>query len=215
LSLNYGRLLIALGHPGEGSEWLRRTIEQTTAPPRFIHLARLALTSVLVDEGDVGAARAAFEQVGLDVGSGSPAGDRVAVTLVRAKLASADGRLGDARQLLAEEARVEGYPARLSPAVHQLLEYASQLAIQAGDPEEAVRLALGAIKACELNFGTDQPSANTGRARLTLGLALLRSGRAAEGRIEIDRAATLVARAAGEDHPWTREAREKLAQLPR
>jgi serine/threonine protein kinase len=215
LSLNYGRLLIALGRPGEGSEWLRRTIEQTTAPPRFIHLARLALVSVLVDQGDVGAARAAFEQVGLDVGSGAPAADRVAVTLVRAKLASADGRLDDARQLLAEGARVEGYPARLSPAVHQLLEYASQLAIQAGDHEEAVRLARGAIKACELNFGTDQPSANTGRARLTLGLALLRSGRAAEGRIEIDRAATLVARAAGEDHPWAREAREKLAQLPR
>jgi hypothetical protein len=177
-------------------------------------LAQLTLASVLVDRGDVGAARAAFQQVKLDVGSAAPAGDRVAVTLVRARLAFADGRLDDARQLLAEGLQVEGYPARLSPAVHQLLEYASRLAIEAGDREEAVRLARGAIKACELNFGTDKPSAHTGRARLTLGFALLRNGRTAEARVELDRAATLVALAAGADHPWTREAREKLAQLP-
>jgi Flp pilus assembly protein TadD len=56
-------------------------------------------------------------------------------------------------------------------------------------------------------------SANTGRARLTLGLALLRSGRTAEARVEFDRAAMLVAVAAGAVHPWTREARENLAQL--
>jgi serine/threonine protein kinase len=214
LSLSYGRLLIALGRPGEGSEWLRRTIEQSTAPPRFINLARLSLASVLADEGDVGAARAAFQQARLDVGRAAPAGDRVALTLVRARLAFADGRLDDARQLLAEGLQVEGYPARLSPAVHQLLEYASRLAIEAGDHQEAVRLARGAIEACELNFGADKPSANTGRARLTLGFALLRSGRAAEARVELDRAATLIALAAGADHPWTREAREKLAQLP-
>jgi eukaryotic-like serine/threonine-protein kinase len=214
LSLNYGRSLIALGRPGEGSEWLRRTIEQTTTLPRFTHLARLTLASVFVDQGDAGAARVAFQQVKLDVGSAAPAGDRVAVTLVRAKLAFADDRLADARQLLDEGLQVEGYPARLSPAVHQLLEYASRLAIEAGEQEEAVELARSAIRACELNFGTDKPSANTGRAGLTLGLALLRSGRPEEARVELDRAETLVAQAAGVDHPWAREARAKLAEIP-
>jgi len=72
--------------------------------------------------------------------------------------------------------------------------------------EEAVRLTADAIKACELHFGVEEASANTGRVHLTRGLALLAKGRIAEARVELDRAATLIAQAAGADRPWTREA---------
>jgi hypothetical protein len=97
--------------------------------------------------------------------------------------------------------------------VNELLECASRLAIEARDLEEAIRLAADAVKACELHFGVEEASAHTGRARLTLGLALAADGRNAEARAELERATALIAQAAGADHPWVREARAKLAQL--
>jgi hypothetical protein len=63
------------------------------------------------------------------------------------------------------------------------------------------------VRACEQHFGADEPSAFTGRARLTLGLALIAQGHETDGRAELTRAADLIARAAGADHPWSGLAR--------
>jgi serine/threonine-protein kinase len=213
LSLNYARLLIAFGRVGEGSEWLRRTLEQAEASSRFAIVARLAMASARLDQGDLAGARAGLQQAERDLGHSPLSSDRVALAQLRARVALAEGRLEEARHHLAEGLRGEGYPARLSPSVNELLECASRLAIEARDLEEAIRLAADAVKACELHFGVEEASAHTGRARLTLGLALAADGRNAEARAELERATALIAQAAGADHPWVREARAKLAQL--
>jgi hypothetical protein len=97
--------------------------------------------------------------------------------------------------------------------VHAPLERAARLALQAGDREKAIQLARDAVKACDQHFGTDQPSAHTGRAQLTLGLALLASGRTSEARTAFERAASLTAAAGGQDHPVAQDARARLAAL--
>ena len=150
----------------------------------------------------------------VDLGKTPTPNDRAAAALVRVRLTATEGRLAEARTQLGEALRAEGYPAMPSTAVHQLLEYASRLAIEAGDRDEAVRLARSAIAACERDLGTQEPSAYTGRAHLTLALALLASDRPADARLELARAETLAGEAAGVDHPWAREATAKLAQLP-
>jgi serine/threonine-protein kinase len=213
LSLNYARLLIAFGRVGEGSEWLRRTLDQAEASSRFAIVARLALASARMDQGDLAGARAGLQQTERELAHSPLSSDRVALAQLRARVALAEGRLEEARHHLAEGLRGEGYPARFSPAVNELLELASSLAIEARDLEEAIRLAADAVKACELHFGVEEASAHTGRARLTLGLALAANGRNAEARAELERATALIAQAAGADHPWAREAREKRAQL--
>jgi hypothetical protein len=53
----------------------------------------------------------------------------------------------------------------------------ARLAIDRGDYDEAVRLASDAIKACELHFGVEEPSAYTGRADFTHSLALVAQGK--------------------------------------
>ena len=207
---NYGRVLVALGRRSEGKEWLLQALEQTDAAPRFLNAARLALASVLVDEGNLTAARETFARAERDLRTPTPP-ERVAMTMVRAQIAAAEGRLADARARLAETIAAEGYPGVLSPFVHELLEYDARLAVQDGKHEPAARLARDAIAACERHFGTQEPSAHTGRARLTLGLALLAGGHAVEGRAELETAIQLIAAAAGPEHPWVQEARMHLA----
>jgi tetratricopeptide (TPR) repeat protein len=214
LSLNYARLLIALGRRPEGSEWLRRALDEAEASSSFAMLARLAMASLLLDQGDVPGARAGLAQAEHGLAESPQSSDKVALAQLRSRLALTEGRLDEARNRLAEGLQGEGYPGRLSPAVNELLEYASRLALEARDPQEAVRLAADAVKACEHHFGVEEASAHTGRARLTLGLALAANGRMAEARTELERAAALIAQAAGADHPWAREARDRLAQIP-
>jgi hypothetical protein len=100
----------------------------------------------------------------------------------------------------------------VSQSVHKLLVYGAGLAIEAGERDDAIRLAREAVAACERHFGIDEPSAYTGRAHLMLGHALHARGRTAEARTALTRAATLIAAAAGGDHPWVREARQALSQ---
>jgi hypothetical protein len=81
--------------------------------------------------------------------------------------------------------------------------------------KKAIVSTSSSVRACEQHFGADEPSAFTGRARLTLGLALIAQGHETDGRAELTRAADLIARAAGADHPWAREARETASRASR
>jgi serine/threonine protein kinase/tetratricopeptide (TPR) repeat protein len=215
LTLNYGRALGVLGRHSDAVHWLNLTLEQPDAAPRFRTLAKLGLAAVALDRGDHASANELFATAAPELGTSPSPGDRVTLAVLRARLDAAAGRIEDARQRVRDELAKDGFPDRLSPNVHLLLESGARLALAAGDPAEAIRLATDAVRACDMHFGTEQASALTGRARLTLGLALRASGRTADARAEIERAATLIEHAGGADHPWAREARETLAAFPR
>jgi hypothetical protein len=192
---------------------LDATIAESGAPARFPLVARMVKASLLIDAGDRAGAQALVDVVSRQLDAAPQPSDRVTMAVLRAQLAALDGRIESARAAAAADLEIEGYPGRLSPDVHPLLELAARLALRANRVDDAVRLARDAVRACDTHFGVDQPSAFTGRARLTLGAALLAAGKGAEARNETERAADLIARAAGVDHPWVREARQQLAQI--
>jgi serine/threonine-protein kinase len=212
LSLNDGRVLAALGRPHEAMAELDATIADTSAPQRFSMLARMAKASLLVDAGDRPGAQSLVDVVTRQLDAAPQPSDRVSMAVLHAQLGALDGQVEDARRTVMTDLGTEGYPGRLSPDVHPLLEMGSRLALRAGRVDEAIRLARDAVRACDTHFGVDEPSAFTGRARLTLGIALIAQGQTAEGRNEIAHAADLIARAAGDDHPWVQEARAELAR---
>jgi tetratricopeptide (TPR) repeat protein len=168
---------------------------------------------VLADEGDIAGALRVFEPAERELRAAPIPAERALIALIRAQLAVAEGQLDRARARIDEVLKVERYPEQLSPLVHAPLERGARLALQAGDRDRAIQLARDAVKACERHFGADQPSAHTGRAQLTLGMALLATGRASDARTAFERAATLTTAAGGHDHPSAQEARAQLATL--
>ena len=212
LALSHGRTLGLLGRYPEASQWLGITLGDRDSAPVFRVGARLALAAAALDQGDPTEARRLVEAVVPDLDPVPPTPTRIAVLIARARIEIAERRIEEARTLLRDELPRHGYPERLSPEVHQLLDWSGRLALQIGDVDQAVQLARDAVRACDLHFGTDVPSALTGRARLTLGLALAAGGRAREASSELTRAAALIQAAAGESHPWAREAREALTR---
>jgi serine/threonine protein kinase/tetratricopeptide (TPR) repeat protein len=211
LMINYARVLVDLGRTSEGVEWLNGALQEPKLAPRFVNRARMLLTGVLLDRGDVAAARTEFQQLERDLTAPGP-DERLNLTILRARFAAAEGRIHEAQGQVRDGLTADGYPGRVSQSVHKLLVYGAELAIDAGDRDRAIRLAQEAVAACERHFGSDEPSANTGRAHLMLGHALHARGRTAEARTAFDRAAALIAAAAGGDHPWVREARQALGQ---
>jgi serine/threonine-protein kinase len=211
---NYARVLIDLRRTAEAKDWLTRALARSDkVPPRWINDARLSLAQVLAEERDVAGALKYFEPAELELRTAPMPAERALIAMIQAEMAAAEGQIDRARTRLDEVLKAEGYPGQLSPRVHAPLERAARLALQAGDREKAIQFARDAVRACERHFGTDQPSAHTGRAQLTLGLALQASGRVGDARAAFERAATLTAAAGGQDHPVARDARAGLAAL--
>ena len=171
----------------------------------------MTMTTALLDRSDVAGARASLDRI--DPKRLSTANDRALIAVLQARLAMAEGRPLEARKTLADALRADGYPTASTGAAYQLLDYASRFALDAGEREQAIAFARDEVRFCDRDMGTDQPSANTGRAHLRLGLALAESGRAADARAELERAETVIAQAAGPDHPWTRDARSALQRM--
>jgi eukaryotic-like serine/threonine-protein kinase len=208
---NYARVLVDLRRTAEAKDWLQRALARTDkVPPRWINDARLTLALVLAEEGDVVGALRVFEPAERELRAAPTPAERALIGMIRAELAVAEGQLDRARARIDEVLKAERYPERLSPLVHAPLERGARLALQAGDRERAIQLARDAVKACERHFGSEQASAHTGRAQLTLGLALLASGQNSEARAAFERAASLTAAAGGQDHPVAQEARARL-----
>jgi tetratricopeptide (TPR) repeat protein len=207
-------VLLDLRRTAEAKDWLQRALARSdNVPPRWINDARLTLALVLAEEGDVAGALRVFEPAERELRAAPIPAERALIAMIRAQLAVAEGRLDRARAQIDEVLRAERYPERLSPLVHAPLERAARLALQAGDREKAIQLARDAVKACERHFGTGQPSAHTGRAQLTLGLALLAGGRTADARTALEHAVRQTAAAAGHDHPSAQEAHARLTSL--
>ena len=181
-------------------------------PPRWINDARLTLASVLAEEGDVAGALRVFEPAERELQATPMPAERMLMGMVRAELAVAEGQIDRARERIGEVLKSERYPERLSPLVHAPLERAARLALQAGDHQKAIEFARDAVKACEQNFGTVQPSAHTGRAQLTLGLPRRRAD-VGRGAWCVRTRGELTAAAGGQDHPVAQDARARLASL--
>ncbi len=212
--VNHARLLVSLARPDETLSILQQARQQKDLTGAFAALGELSEALLLVDRGDIPGARAIHRKL-QDESTALAGTNAHTVRLLGAKIAYAEGRAADARALIAHAIEVEGYPARLSAGVPELLEYAACLDLQAGEFDEAIRWTRESIRAFETQFGTEFPSAYTGRARLTLGLALARKSEVRAARTELEQAARLLEAAAGVTHPWTMNARARLAGLAR
>ena len=211
LMAGYARVLANLGRGAEAKEWCQRTIAAPKAAQRFVNGARLTLASVLLDEGDIAGARQAFEPASNSLSTAATPAERAIVALLDAQFAAAEGRLDAARAAISEGLNADGYPGRVSPFADEMLEYGARLALKAGDAREAAQLARDAIKACDQYFNAGKASMFTGRAQMTLGLALLAGGQHGEGQSALRQAIDTMSASAGPDHPWVRETRAQLA----
>ena len=215
LAMSHGRVLAALGRHQDATHWLTQTLEDAKAAPSWVFSAQFAMAEMALDRADVAHARTVTLAMEKRMPSPPGAGDRIALALLQARIAAAEGSLDIARARLRAELEAEEYPKRPSPRAHVLLELAARIALQAHDVASAGPLAADAVRACDLHLGTEVPSALAGRARLTHALALQAAGRTAEARGELTRALTAIEAAAGADHPWVREARTALDVLSR
>jgi serine/threonine-protein kinase len=210
LMAGYARVLANLGRSADAKEWAQRTIATPKVAARFVNGARLTLASVLIEEGNLPGAREAFEPAERVLRSTATPAERAMLVLLDAQFDAAEGQLDAARAKIAEGLKADGYPTRVSPFADEMLEYGARLALKAGDHRQAAQLARDAIGACERYFDGGKASAFTGRAEMTLGLALLAGGQRAEGQTALRQAVDAIAASAGAEHPWLREARAQL-----
>jgi tetratricopeptide (TPR) repeat protein len=213
LSLSSGRVLTSLGRLDEAEASLTRMRDDPKAAARWTWAARLELVDIWLARSDLSHAAAELSSVEEHVGQEIPTTSAARVRLQRIRLIYGQGDRADARRHLQEALDQEGYPGRISPSVHMLLEFGARLALEAHESGEAERLARASISACERYAGTKEPSAFAGHEHLTLGLVLADMGRTVDARAELHRAATEIEQSAGASHPWVQEARSEIATL--
>ncbi|HEX2455806.1 MAG TPA: protein kinase [Vicinamibacterales bacterium] len=210
LLVNRARLLVSLARGEEALALLQQARTQGQILPTFEALGKLAEALVRVDRGDVIAARALYDE--LQPGrTALPDAHAHGVTILGARLAQADGRLPEARALVDRAIEQSGFPRTLSPAQPELLELAARLSLDSSDLETAIRRCQDSLRVADTQFGRDGPNAYVGRAHLTLGVAFAAQGNAHDARNEWERAAAILEPSAGASHPWTVEARTRLA----
>ena len=161
---------------------------------------------------------AVFEPAERELRAAPMPAERMLMGMIRAELAVAEGQLDRARALIDEVLKAEGYPDRLSPLVHAPLERAARLALQAGqigqgerDKAIHVRARRGEGVRAALRHGSTQRAYRT-RA-IDARTVAARERTHDEARTAFERAATLTAAAAGQDHPVAQDARARLAAL--
>jgi serine/threonine protein kinase/tetratricopeptide (TPR) repeat protein len=210
--VHHARLLVSLARHDEAEALLRQARGQNDLTPTFAALGQLTEALILVERRETAAARALHEKL-QDKNTALAGSHAHTVHLLAAQVAQADGRADEARRLAARAIEVEGYPAALSAGLPELLEYAARLDLDAGRLDEAIRWARESIRVFDTQFDTEPPSAYLGRARLTLGVALAAKADVRSARTELEHAARVLEVAAGAGHPWTAEARMRLAAL--
>lgn len=179
-------MLVSLGRGDEALTLLDRARKQGDMQANFRATGQLAEALLRMDRDDVNAARALYAELH------PPERTRLApwhahmVSILAARIARAEGRLAEARAILDRAIEASGYPATLSAAQPELLEYAARLSLEIGDFETAVQRSREAIRVADLQFGHDVANAHAGRARLTLATALASKGSAREARTELE-----------------------------
>ena len=213
LLVNHARVLAALGRDTEAATLIDRARAQGDAPPLFRALADIVDGVMRVEAGDIGGARNVYARLQPLEKSGISPNLVYFAHLLGAQIRRGEGRLDEARAILDRAVTESGFPASSDAAQPVLLEYSARLALEAGQVAVAISRARDAIRIADAQFGDSVPNAHTGRAQLTLAQALVADNRRPEATRAFERAAAILAAAAGADHRWTSEARRRLAEL--
>ena len=212
LLVNHAAALSSLARGDEALALLERARIQGDLSSAFAAVGRLVEALVLVERGQVARARSLEESL-QEERTVVFNTYRPTLRLLGAQLAAAEGRPADARASLGQIIADEGYPKKLSARLPEMLEYSARLALEAGNLDAALQAAREAVRIADFQLGTEAPSAYTGRARMALGVVLAAKSDHRAARLELEQAVTLLERAAGHAHPWTIDARSRLAAL--
>ena len=200
--VTYGRLLVQLGRDDEAQRWLARGLAMEPGPSSLHLRAISAMADLHMRRGALGQARAALDEVSANAATLAPR-PLLEHRLRVARLEALEGKSGDARAHVDEALATIGYPARTDAAsLYRVLVRAADIALLAGDAATAERMARDAVAASDRACGSDVPSALRGEARLVRARSLAALGTPQPG-LATD-AASLIAGAAGSDHPLVR-----------
>jgi serine/threonine-protein kinase len=213
LLVNHARVLAALGRVTEARRLIDRARTQGDAPPLFRALADVVDGGMRVEAGDIGRARDLYARLQPLEKSGISPNLMHFAHLLGAQIRRGEGRLHEAQAIIDRALTEAGFPASTDASQPVLLEYSARLALDAGQAALAITRAREAIRIADARFGDRVPNAHTGRAQLTLAQALAADDRRGEATSAFERAAAMLDAAAGADHPWTSEARRRLAEL--
>ena len=213
LLVNHARLLVPLGRGDEARNSLQRARVQGDLTPTFAAVGQLAEALLHIEEGDTSRARALFDGLHPVEQSALPGTQRHTVTLLAAMIARAEGRLAEAQTIMDRAIEASGFPSLPASTQPELLEYAARLSAENGDFDVSIRRSEDAIRVADSLFGRDVANAHVGRACLTLGMALSSKGSEGAAATALQQAATILEQSAGAAHPWTIEARTRLASL--
>ena len=212
LLANHARLLVDLRRAEEARAMLQRARTQGDLTAPFAAIGDLSEALLRIDGGDVAGAREIYEMLKNPEKTALVATHWHTVRMVAAMIEKAEGRLPEARAVIERAIADSGFPATAFSTQPELLEFAARLSLDLADYGTAIQQSRDAIRVGEQQFGRDA-SALIARARLTLGLALASQGHAREARAELEQASTMLEQTAGRSHPWTVEARTRLAAL--
>jgi len=127
--------------------------------------------------------------------------------LLEGRLAFMNGQIGDARRLVSGVLHSVGYfEGKRMRIFYPSLILAGELAIEAGQPAEALEYAAGARAGVTQDSLTEMRSAFVGESHLLEARALLASGDTTAARTAIARAVPALTVGAGEQHPLTKAA---------
>jgi serine/threonine protein kinase/tetratricopeptide (TPR) repeat protein len=209
--VNRARLLVSLAHGDEALSLLQQARSQGELPANFAALGKLSEGLLRIERREVSDARAIYDELKAPERPPVPEIHKHTHAILGASVARAEGRPSDARAVVDRALQESGFPDRFLPGQPELLEYAARISLELSDIETAIRKCKEAIRLTDAQFGHDAPNVFVGRARLTLGIALATKGATREARDELQQAGAILERAAGPDHPWTVEARTRLA----
>jgi eukaryotic-like serine/threonine-protein kinase len=213
LLANHARLLAELRRDDEARAALDRARAQGDLSPAFAAVGQLAEALLRIEDGDAGGARAIYSTYQNPQQTALPRIHWHAMPILGARVATADGHLPEARAIVNRAIDESGFPATLSAALPELLEFAARISLDLGDLDGAVQRSRQAMQVIPSLYGREAPGAYAGRAHLTLGMALAAKGSAREAKSELEQASALLEQNAGRSHPWTVEARQRLAAL--
>ena len=214
LLANYARLLVDLGRADEARALLERARTQGDLTAPFAAIGQLSEAILRIEAGDVDGAREIYETLKSPEKTALAGVHWHTVSMLGAWIAKSEGNFSGARAIVDRAIDESGFPRTQFSTQPELLECAARLSLDLADYDTAMQRSRDSIRIAEQQFGRDA-SALVARAHLTLGIALASKGNAREATGELTLAFTMFEQTAGPSHPWSVEARTRLAALNR
>jgi eukaryotic-like serine/threonine-protein kinase len=192
LLANHARLLAELRRDDEARVALDRARAQGDLTPAFAAVGQLAEALLRIEDGDASGARAIYSTYQNPQQTALPEMHWHAMRILGARIARADGHVPEARAIVDQAIDESGFPATLSTAQPELLEFAARISLDLGDLDVAVQRSRHAIHVIASLYGREAPSAYAGRAHLTLGMAFAAKGSTREAKSELEQASAIL-----------------------